>query len=138
MKKSIALLTVLSSVFFSVSAIAQNKPIACLSDASAGFFWENRRWVLRSLEDRKFILIRTSDGLSRQSVAKVLNSPLGEITCRHVGGMRVSCTDRGAGFLIFDPGTLKGGVSQIFGAVQADHNTEKSTATVTTFSCTPF
>jgi hypothetical protein len=69
-----ALLIILSSVFFSAGAIAQNKPLACQSDVSAGLSWENGRWVTSTFNGSKFILVQTKDGLTGESVGKALKA----------------------------------------------------------------
>ena len=66
-----ALLIILSSVFFSAGAIAQNKPLACQSDVSAGLSWENGRWVTSTFNGSKFILVQTKDGLTGESVERL-------------------------------------------------------------------
>ena len=139
MKKIIALLTVLSSVFFSVSAIAQNKPFACQSDAVGGLRWETREWKVSSFQAERFILVQTSDGLTKESVGKALkNMPASQIECRNAYQGRISCSDLLGDSLFFDPTTLKGGISLMFGATQSDNDSNKDTLTLVAFSCTPF
>ena len=138
MKKIIALLIVLSSVFFSAEALAQNQPLACQSDKRGGLFWENGRWVISSFNEKKFILIQTKNGLSEASVAKALgNVTPDQVVCLPAYGGKVRCSDDFGGYLLFDPKTLKGGISIIWGATLAD-DTDRDSLSVTAFSCTPF
>lgn len=135
-KIHITLLTVLSSVFFSAGAIAQNKPLACQGDAAAGLNWENGKWVARAFNEPKFILVQTKDGLTTESVAKVL-SGTSRVSCTKVAGL-IFCSEQLGASLFFNPATLKGGRASLFGAGQADNDPPKDTVTVTAFSCTPF
>lgn len=138
MKKIIALLTVLSSIFLSTEAVAQNQPLACQSDAAAGLSWENGQWVTASFLPTRFILVKTTDGLTKESVAKIFRATPEELHCRSVFKMRFSCSDEFGGHFFFDPATLKGGTAQIFATVLSDNGTKKDTPFLTAFSCTPF
>ena len=131
-------LTVLSSIFFSAGAIAQNQPLACQSDAVAGLSWENGQWVTASFRPTRFILVKTTDGLTKESVAKIFRATPEELHCRSVFKMRFSCSDEFGGHFFFDPATLKGGTAEIFATVLADNETKKDTPFLTAFSCTPF
>ena len=138
MKKIIALLTVLTSVFFSAEAVAQDQPLACQSDKSGGLFLENGSWVVSRFKEKKFILIQSKNFLSKASVAKALgNVTPDQVVCSPVYGRKVSCSDEFGGYLVFDPTTLKGGISIIWGATFAD-DTDRDSLSVTAFSCTPF
>ena len=81
-KKHFTLLTVLSAIFFSAGAIAQNQPLACLSDKRAGLSWENGQWVVSSFVPTKFILVQTKDGLTSESVAKATDALVDHVMCR--------------------------------------------------------
>ena len=131
-KIHITLLIILSSVFFSAGAIAQNKPLACYEEAKAGLDWENGRWNTKTFYEQKFILVQTEDGLTTASVAKVFvgATSLPIVSCRNVHP-QISCTDVIGNSLYFDPRTLKGGLSRLSRA-------GKDTVTVSVFSCTPF
>ena len=141
MKKiHIILLIILSSVFFSAGAIAQNKPLACQSDKSAGLDWENGRWVTVTFFPEKFILVQTEDGLTTESVAKALKTNELGLICRNVGlsSTHISCTDWYGVSLVFDPINLNGGVSHLDAAMGQGSRATKDTLSVDAFSCTPF
>jgi hypothetical protein len=75
-KTNILLILSLCSIFFSSGAAAQNKPIACQAEKAAGLDWSNGQWVTTTFNPNpsKFILIQTSDVLTKESVAKILGS----------------------------------------------------------------
>jgi hypothetical protein len=139
MKKiHITLLIILSSVFFSAGATAQNKPLACQSDARAGLIWETGRWVVNTFSPKRFILVQTKDGLTVESVAKALGTVhLADVLCRE-NMYRIICSEGYGETLYFDPKTLKGGISSLYGAIEPDKHELKDTVTVTAFSCTAF
>ena len=138
MKKIIALLTVLSSVFFSAGATAQNQPLACQTDSSAGLSWENGQWRVAAFVEEKFILVKTSNGLTNESVAKAIHTSANRVHCRDLPQDRIGCIDEFGGVLFFSTVTLKGGVSQLNGAAHSDDRSKKDSLTVAAFSCTPF
>jgi hypothetical protein len=45
-KLQVSKLILLGSIFFASGVIAQNKPLACQTDAAGGLEWENGRWGL--------------------------------------------------------------------------------------------
>lgn len=138
-KIHITLLIILSSVFFSAGAIAQNKKLACQSEAVAGLEWKKDQWGPSTRFNlSKFILIQTKDGLTTKSVAKALRTKYLEgVLCRDNGTKtRLSCTDTSGGYLYFDPRSLKGGVSQLLGSKSTDPNF-KPAVSLSVFSCTP-
>ena len=134
-KTQITLMIVLSSIFITNGAIAQNKPLACQGDAGAGLLWENGRWVTKSFKTDKFILVQTNSGLTLESVAKAIASDSELVSCRNFG-VRISCVDPVGHSLFFDPRTLQGGISQMFGSISS--GTKRDTVSVQVFSCTPF
>ena len=77
----IMLLILASSLLSTNTALAQNKPLACQTDAVGGLQWENGRWVTTSYLERRFILVETKDGLTTDSVGKALNSDLLSVSC---------------------------------------------------------
>jgi len=132
------LLTMLSSIFFSTDAIAQNQPLACQVEASAGFTWRDGRWVTTRFNENKFILVQTKDGLTIETVAKVFGDNF-SIICRNVLNLtapKISCTDNIGNHLYFEPKSLAGGLSYLFGATGGDARAD--TPYVSVFSCTPF
>ena len=129
-------LTVLSSIFFSAGAIAQNQPLACQSDERAGLSWENGRWKVAAFIPLRFILVKTNDGLTNDSVGKIFESSADHVLCR-TRYSRVRCHDSYGGFLFFDPETSKGGFSKLYGAI-VDRMDRRDTPALTAFSCTPF
>ncbi len=131
----IMLLILASSLLSTKTASAQNKPLACQGDAAAGLLWENGRWVTKSFKTDKFILVQTNSGLTQESVAKAIASDSELVSCRNFG-VRISCVDPVGHSLFFDPRTLQGGVSQMFGSISS--GTKRDTVSVQVFSCTPF
>lgn len=131
----IYLLILLCTVFFTNVAQAQNKPLACQVEASAGLKWESGRWVTRSFEEDKFILVQAGNTLTTASVGKVLRANPINVSCRNTNP-QIDCTDLVGGGLFFDPTVLRGGISQLLGSTNSGPNTD--TVTVQIFSCTPF
>jgi hypothetical protein len=132
------LLAVLSSLFFSAEAVAQNQPLACQSDAIGGLHWEDRRWNIRSFQEKRFILVQSQNGLTKESVAKALDTPLiKEVTCLSTPLSYISCGDSLGGFLYFQPKTLKGGIAQLTGTTM-DNLNKRDDPSINAFSCTPF
>ena len=134
-KMPLTLLIALCATPFANGATAQNQPLACQTEAAAGLKWENGRWVSRTFEEPKFILVQAGNTLTTDSVAKAINSPPNQITCRN-DGIRSECTDRLGSALFFDPRTLTGGLAQLYGSVMQSNN--KDTVSLQIFSCTPF
>jgi len=132
------LLTALLITLVGVSVQAQNKPLACQEDASAGLKWENGRWTTKTfISENKFILVQRKGGLTADSVAKALSMDFpDQVSCINNLPSNISCQDVTGGNLYFDPRTLKGGISQILGS--ASNGTRRDTVTVQVFSCTPF
>lgn len=136
-KLRITLMIMFGSFFFMNGAIAQNKPLACQVDASAGLKWENERWQTKNFELSRFILVQARNTLTVDSVGKVLGARPINVSCRNIDPLeKVECTDASAGSLYFDLKTFKGGISQLHGSV--DTSALRDTVTVQIFSCTPF
>lgn len=138
MKTALMMFLILtSSIFLINTASAQNKPLACQQDASAGLSWENGKWVSRKfVSDYKFILVQTNDSLTAESVAKALGHDYANQVSCGKNTIRISCQDKTGGNLFFDPKTLKGGTSLLFGSTS--NNPNRDTVSVEVFSCTPF
>ena len=135
-KLQITLMIVLSSVFFTNGATAQNKPLACQVDEAAGLDWENGRWVTQKFVTSKFILVQAGNNLTNESVAKVLKNPFPkQITCRY-SAPEFTCFDHAGQTLYFNPIALKGGISKLFGSTGV--GAERDSVAVQVFSCTPF
>lgn len=128
------LLSTLLLTLIGVSVQAQNNSLACQDDAATGFLWENGRWVTKSFKKIKFILIQTNSGLTIESVAKAMDSDSKQVSCRKFG-IPISCTDETGSSLFFDPRTLKGGVSHLFGSTNS--GIKRDSVEVQVFSCTP-
>jgi hypothetical protein len=113
-KFQICLLIVLSSVFFTNRAIAQNKPLACQGEAAAGLIWESGRWNTTTFVKRQFILVLASDNLTTDSVAKAINNeyPLPQQTFCRSFTTEIYCIDAYGGGIYFSPITLKGAVTR--------------------------
>ena len=139
-KIHITLLIILSSVFFSAGAIAQNKPLACQVDKSAGLSWENGQWATTSFTTGKFILIQTKDGLTTESVAKVFKTGKSEVFCMNFGRAlpNTNCTSWYGENLVFDPKNLNGAVTRLLGALGPSTAKSRDSLSVEAFSCTPF
>ena len=129
-----ALLIFFCSMFFTDGAIAQNKPLACQTDAVGGLEWENGRWVIRSYVAQKFILVQTNEGLTKASVGTALKIIPELVTCQK--NETVSCFDELGGHLLFDPKTLTGGIAILYGSISTKSN--RDSVTVRVFSCTAF
>ena len=134
-KIPLTLLIALSSTFFTNGATAQNKPLACQEEATAGLKWESGRWITKTFVEDKFILVQVGNTLTTDSVAKAINSYLPDVTCKN-DTERVQCADMSGGVLFFDKKTLKGGAAQLLGSIsRADR---RDTVSAHVFSCTPF
>lgn len=131
---SISLLVLLCSLLFQSGAIAQNKPLACQTDAIGGLQWENGQWVLSKYGSQKFILVQTNEGLTKDSVAKALRIEETLVTCKKEG--TVTCFDNFGGHLLFDLKTLKGGIAVLYGSILTKG--ERDSVVVKVFSCTSF
>jgi hypothetical protein len=134
----IALITVLNLVFFTKCAVAQNTPLACLVEEASGLFWESGRWTQRLVtpSKSKFILVLTSDGLSKESVSSAFNIDYPNlISCRNMNSM-FSCSSLAGAHLYFDLATRKGGMSKMFGSTVIGN--ERDSVSVQVFSCSPF
>ena len=135
-KTQITLMIVLSSIFITNGAIAQNKPLACQVEKAAGLDWVNGRWVTKTfdVDTAKFILVQEKDGLTRDSAAKALDTFPNQVSCRT--DSQFTCFDNLGASLYFDPKTLNGGISQLYGSISK--GIKKDSVTVRVFSCTPF
>jgi hypothetical protein len=138
MKTALMTLITLAISFLSTNtALAQNKPLACQQDASGGLKWENGKWVsAKFVSNYKFILVQTNDSLTPDSVAKALGHDyVNQVSCGK-NTIRISCQDKTGGNLFFDPKTMKGATSQLFGSTS--NNPDRDTVSVDVFFCTPF
>ena len=138
MKTLVMMLLILtSSILLTTTASAQNKPLACQQDASGGLKWENGKWVsAKFVSNYKFILVQTNDSLTPDSVAKALGHDYGNQVSCGKNTIRISCQDKTGGNLFFDPKTMKGATSLLFGSTS--NNPDRDTVSVDVFSCTPF
>ena len=131
------LLSILVMTLAGASVQAQNKPLACQDDMTGGLNWENGRWVTSTFKADKFILVQTGDTLTRESVAKALNTSRLGVSCSNSNvTARISCTDNFQYFL-FNTNTLKGGISNLLGTTMPD-GTYKDSVYVRAFTCQPF
>lgn len=135
-----SLVIFINSFFFSASAISQNLPLACQSEASGGLRWEEGRWVTKTFSDSRFILVQTKDGLTTESVKKAI-SALGYgglgVLCRADYQGLIVCSSSHGDSLLFSVHTLKGAISTLFGVTQST-GAVRERLSVTAFSCTPF
>lgn len=138
-KPLIAMLMVFSSIFFTNKAIAQNKPLACQQNVNVGVEWERGRWASRDFILRKYILVQAGRTLTLDSVARAIqpDQPTpDQITCNTTILGHIACADMTGNTLFFDPKTLNGGISKLFGATNTSDI--RDTVSVSVFSCTPF
>lgn len=133
------LLIALSSVFFSAGVIAQNQPLACQSDESAGLSWENGRWKVGSFVPKKFILVQTNGGLTNTSVANAFGASVGAENVRcgfNYSKTLITCNEPSGDSLIFNPQNLKGGIAKLFGTIMSGDT--RDTPYLYAFSCASF
>jgi hypothetical protein len=133
MRKAFALLIALVLANF---ALAQNKPLACQTDATAGLNWEAGRWQIRSFIAEKFILVQSGNTLTNASVAKAFDSPETLVNCYTTATSNITCTGISGSLLFFNPKNLRGGLSNVFGATMESE--KRDSVTSAAFSCTPF
>lgn len=132
------LLSALLLTLLGVSVQAQNKPLACQDVAAGGLNWENGRWVTSTFNTDKFILVLQGNTLTKESVGTAIGVDLvafSEITCRTLRS-RITCSSF-SHQLVFDPKTLKGGLSALFGSMKED-GSSKDSLSVQAFSCQPY
>lgn len=131
------LMSTLLITLVGVSAQAQNKPLACQVEAAAGLQWEKGRWATNTFkpDPPKFILVQEENVLTKESVAKALDNVPAFITCRNTG-LHIDCAALGGTSLFFNPRTLSGGISALFGGTMS--GAKKDSVFVQVFSCTPF
>ena len=132
------ILSVFMMMLIGVSVQAQNKPLTCQDIAAGGLNWENGRWVTSTFNEDKFILVQEGNTLTKESVGKAIRGdivPFSRISCSAVGSL-ISCNSFSRQ-LIFDPKTLKGGISALFGSSMQD-GSNKDSIYVKAFSCQPY
>ena len=135
-KLQATVLIALSSIFFTTEVIAQNIPLACQGEESAGLEWENGKWAITRFNTHKFILVKTGNSLTTESVAKASMNPFpDQITCKNNTTV-ILCNDMAGVAIIFDLGKLKGSISHLLGG--ASQGSKKDSVTVEVFSCTAF
>jgi hypothetical protein len=134
-KIPLTLLIVLSSILFTSGATAQNQPLACQGERSAGLNWENGRWVTSNFLTMKFILVKAGNTLTIDSVTKAINGFLPEVTCKN-NGEQVQCNGMSGNTLFFDTKILTGGIAKLYGST--NQGNARDSVSVEIFSCTPF
>ena len=137
---TIKLLIVFSSILFSNGIQAQNKPLACQVEESAGLEWEGGRWDVKKFQLKKFILVQVGDSLTVDSVAKAmrpLNPPTAFTLCKTNILQTVTCNDSLGSSLFFEPKTLQGGMSYLTGSTE-NKVVNRDSVYVAVFSCMPF
>jgi hypothetical protein len=134
------LLSALLITLIGVSVQAQNKPLACQEVATGGLNWENGRWVTSRFKGDKFILVLEGKTLTKESVSKAIGVgavSVSQISCGNpLGGSLITCNSY-ATQLLFDPKTLKGGISGLLGSTMED-GSYKDSIYVQAFSCQPY
>jgi len=140
------ILPVTATALLIAPAFAQNRPLACQADESAGLSWENGRWEVTRFTPKpaKFILVQTGDSLTPESVGKVfiefeLSKDEMPSCLREGVDEHVVCTDGWGGgmSLIFSFRTMKGSRAALLGSISANQK-QKDSVSVTTFTCQPF
>ena len=139
MRKALTLLIALLCINL---ALAQNKPLACQVDASAGLRWENGQWKVSKFVDSRFILIMNGDTLTKESVSRAMSGSgsviFSDVICKtNSFNKKIFCTDFGGYEISLDPQNLKGGMSRIWGATTAE-NSFKDAILVDAFTCQPY
>jgi len=136
-------LTLLIALLCANLALAQNKPLACQVDVAAGLKWENGQWQTARFKEDKFILVMSGDTLTKESVIKATNPNLDsnrlveQVSCKQwVLDSVISCFIWPSTVLIFNPKTLKGGISKIYGATQ--NTADRDTPYIEAFTCQGF
>lgn len=126
-------------VMFCANIYAQNRPLACQMDKTIGLVSEGGAWKIAipsGFETNRFILVLQRDlNLDGNAVARVL-SVAPSVTCQIVFRGRVSCSSQLGNYLFFDPTTMKGGISNLFGGIMDPTNGEN--LSVQAFTCQPF
>jgi hypothetical protein len=135
-KLKTTVLIALSSIFLTTEVIAQNIPLACQGEESAGLEWENGKWAITRFNTHKFILVKTGNSLTTESVAKASMNPFpDQITCKNNTTV-ILCNDMAGGAIIFNARTFKGTLALILGGTSQE--SKKDSVIVEVFSCTPF
>jgi hypothetical protein len=141
MSKWIATLLVMG-LLFGTNTYAQNKPIACQDDAYGGLIWRDGRWQTATFTNvRRFILVLQGKNLTQKSASMALGGG-GDIgvdpdtKCLLVFGGKISCSDEFGGYLMFDPETMKGAISQLIGGTSLGE--KRDTLGVRAFTCQQF
>ena len=132
------LLSALLITLIGVSVQAQNKPLACQDIAAGGLNWEKGRWVTSTFNEDRFILVLEGNTLTKESVGKALRVdvvPFSRISCSAADSL-ISC-NWFSKQLMFDPKTLKGGISALYGSSMQD-GSNKDSIYVRAFSCQPY
>ena len=135
MKIKLSIFLIATSSFITSVATAQNKPYACQEDAVAGLIWENSRWVTSRFNENKFILVMQGQILTIESVAKALQSPPSQVSCRNINP-EILCSNVAGRIIYFNTDNQKGTMSRNFGGTMPGN--EKDSLTISAFSCTQF
>ncbi len=135
--RSTAVLICVGLSFVAANVNAANRPLACVVDETGGLNWEGGRWLVSKFrpDPQRFVLVMSDDTLQAESVAKAFQSS-GSFEC--VSYLFIQCVDRAAmgRMLFFNPATMKGGLSSLFGSATVGR--ERDSLHVTAFSCTAF
>lgn len=123
-------------VFFMTTTHAQNKPLACQGDESAGLYWEDGRWKVTLFTTEKFILVLKGSNLDKDSLAKVFGVNE-RLKCETVWEGKIACSSEYGTYLFFSPSTMKGAYSQQYGGT-ADDKKYRDSLSIHAFTCQPF
>jgi len=138
-------LTLLIALLCANLALAQNKPLACQVDASAGLKWKHGQWRLADFGEREFILVLSGDTLTKESVASTF--PVPELSDKSLAPWTSCSTDKVRGeircwvmqdyLLIFNPNSNQGGTSMVSGVTDGNIKYRDSIA-IEAFTCQPY
>lgn len=124
------------AISLSLPVHAEKVMFACQYVKSAGLEWRSNHWMPIEIKVKApFFLSSDKEGLTKESVAKALDSEEKLVTCSAVESFIQSCHAPLGETLIFDLGILSGGVSKIYGASQSRNSPYKDTVSVTAFVC---
>jgi hypothetical protein len=121
----------------SLSAAAQTATYACQFVESSGMVWEKQRWKTTSFKlDRPFFLKSINSKLELESVAKALGrARVNSVLCHEPFEGAQVCSDFLGGSLMFDFGTMNGGIAKLLGTSLPTNDKEKDTVHIDAYTC---
>jgi hypothetical protein len=130
---------VITALIFFPSILLSAELFACRFHAAGGFEWEKDKWNLQRFNNTKSFSLKINDSgnIAMNSIedGKVLQANNYWLNCQFAGSPKIGCASVHTGeFLIFNPNTMKGAVSSIYGATMKD-DIKKDSIYVSYFSC---